>query len=87
MATFKACVQKKRNDGMYIVYIRLTQLRKIAYIKTSWMVSEKGISKKSKEITDAYVLEQSSKLIKSYYNILNDNDVTSWTVKEVADLF
>lgn len=33
MAVFKVCVQKKRSDGYYMVYIRIAHNNTIAYLK------------------------------------------------------
>ena len=40
MAFFKAKVLRQRKDGMYVVYIRVTQNRKSQYIRTSWIVDD-----------------------------------------------
>ena len=58
MATFKAIVlqNKRRRDGFWQVYIRVTQNRKVAYIPTDKYVNEHGLSSKS-EVSDPYVLE------------------------------
>lgn len=85
MANLKACVQTKRKDGMYIVYIRVTHLRKVAYIRTSMMVNERGLRKRDKEITDPFIVMQSSKLIKTYQTILNTVDISTWDVHEVIE--
>ena len=45
MAFFKAKVLRQRKDGMYVVYIRVTQNRKSQYIRTSWIVDDMGLSK------------------------------------------
>ena len=45
MATFKATFRAKREDGTYLVYIRCTHNRQVAYIKTDMYVSEKKIKK------------------------------------------
>ena len=47
--TFKVWVypQKRRKDGLWQVYIRVTHNRKVGYIKTDKMVSISGLSSKS----------------------------------------
>lgn len=40
------CVQKKRRDGSWPVYIRVTNNGKIAYIKTSEIVDNKELNSK-----------------------------------------
>lgn len=37
MATLKAIVKSRTRNGMYNVYIRITQNRQFAYVRTSWM--------------------------------------------------
>ena len=85
MATLKATVKSKRKDGMYVVYIRFAHNRKISYLRTSWMVNDKGLSRNKKDIIDPFVIQQTSKLIDRYYNILNRIDTQDWTVKEIVD--
>ena len=69
MATLKPTVKSKLKTGMYIVYIRVVQNRQSSFIRTSWMVNDKGI--KGKDVIDTFVVKQTSNLISSYYNILN----------------
>lgn len=85
MATLKATVKSKRKDGMYVVYIRFAHNRKVSYLRTSWMVNDKGVSRNKKDILDPYVIQQTSKLIDQYYNTLNRIDTQDWTVKEIVD--
>ena len=85
MATLKATVKSKRKDGMYVVYIRFAHNRKVSYLRTSWMVNDKGLSRNKKDILDPYVIQQTSKLIDQYYNTLNRIDTQDWTVKEIVD--
>ena len=42
MATLKPTVKTKLKTGMYIVYIRVVQNRQSSFIRTSWMVNDKG---------------------------------------------
>ena len=85
MATLKATVKSKRKDGMYVVYIRFAHNRKVSYLRTSWMVNDKGLSRNKKDILDPFVIQQTSKLIDQYYNTLNKIDTQDWTVKEIVD--
>ena len=85
MAFFKAKVLRQRKDGMYVVYIRVTQNRKSQYIRTSWIVDDMGLSKDKQDVIDPFVAEQTSKVIARYYNILNRIDTQDWTVKEIVD--
>ena len=85
MATLKATVKSKRKDGMYVVYIRFAHNRKVSYLRTSWLVNDKGVSRNKKDIIDPNVIQQTSKLIDQYYNTLNRIDTQNWTVKEIMD--
>lgn len=85
MATLKATVKSKRKDGMYVVYIHFAHNRKVSYLRTSWMVNDKGLSRNKKDILDPSVIQQTSRLIDNYYNILNRIDTQDWTVKEIVD--
>jgi len=85
MATLKAAVRTKRKDGMYVVYIRVTHNRQVKYIRTSWMVDDKGVSKDKQDIIDPFVSEQTSKVIAGYYSMLNRLDTQNWTAKEVVE--
>ena len=69
MATLKPTVKSKLKTGMYIVYIRVVHNRQSSFIRTAWMVNDKGI--KSKDIIDPFVIQQTSNLISCYYNKLN----------------
>lgn len=46
MATLKPTVKTKLKTGMYIVYIRVVQNRQSSFIRTSWMVNDKGVEGK-----------------------------------------
>lgn len=83
MATFKACVTYRKADGTYAVYIRVCQLKKVTYIKTSFLVDDRGLTKK-KEIKDNYVLEQVTSQINEYRRLLNTQNTTNWDVDRVV---
>ena len=84
MATLKAIVKTKTKSGMYTVYIRVTQKRSNSYIRTSWMVSERGLSKDKKDIIDPHVIQQTSALIDKYYQQLNVVDTYNWSSSEIV---
>ena len=52
MVNLKATVRVKTKKGLYPVYIRFTKGNQVSYVKTSWVVNDKGLDKK-KNITDA----------------------------------
>lgn len=83
MASFKVCTQKRRSDGTYIVYIRVTQNRKVGYIKTDKMVTDKYLV--GGEIIDPYVMRYCMDRIISYTERLNKVDSDRWSVGEVID--
>lgn len=68
MATFKACVQKKRIDGNYMIYIRLTHTRQVVYIKTDLLANEKEIKKG--EITNSFINKKCAIWIDEYMQLL-----------------
>ena len=70
---------------MYVVYIRVTHNRQVKYIRTSWMVDDKGLSRDKQDVIDPFVSEQTSKLIAGYYSMLNRLDTQNWTAKEIVD--
>jgi len=84
MITMAICVQKQRRDGYWPVYIRVTQNRKRAYIKTSKMVNDKGLNSK-KEVRDPYVVRSLSDTIAEYYNRLNRMNINNWDVKQIVE--
>ena len=85
MAFFKAKVLRQRKDGMYVVYIRVTQNRKSKYIRTSWVVGDDGLSRDKLDIITPFVAEQTTKIISRYYNTLNRIDTQDWTIKDIVD--
>ena len=84
MAILKPTVRFKNKSGLYPVYIRFTQVKQIAYVKTSWVVNDKGLNQEKKEIIDPFVIQQTSNLIESYYNQLNQIDTSNWSVSEIV---
>lgn len=83
MAILKATVRFKNKSGLYPVYIRFTQVKQVSYVKTSWVVNEKGINNK-KNIVDPFVIQQTSILIDEYYKLLNQIDTSNWSVNEIV---
>ena len=82
MATLKPTVKSKLKTGMYIVYIRVVHNRQSSFIRTSWMVSDKGV--KGKDVIDPYVIQQTSNLISRYYSTRNQINTSNWTASEVV---
>lgn len=70
---------------MYVVYIRVTHNRQVKYIRTSWLVDDKGLSRDKQDIIDPFVSEQTSKVIAGYYSMLNRLDTQNWTAKEIVE--
>ena len=64
------------------MYIRVTHNRKVHYIKTDKVVDQKGVAK-DKGIKDPFVLKYCSSQISRYVNVLNNVDVSSWSIDEV----
>ena len=85
MAILKATVRFRNKRGLYPVYIRFTQVKQVAYVKTSWVVNDKGLNPNKKDIIDPFVNQQTSLLIESYYNRLNQIDTSNWTVSEIVN--
>ena len=56
MEILKATVRFRNKSGLYPVYIRFTQVKQVSYVKTSWMVNDKGIIER-KEIIDPFVIK------------------------------
>ena len=59
MEILKATVRFRNKSGLYPVYIRFTQVKQVSYVKTSWMVNDKGINER-KEIIDPFVIKPKS---------------------------
>jgi len=56
MPTFATCIRKKRGDGLYPVYVRVSHNYGLQYINPGMFVSEKGLrktyTKTGKEVVD-----------------------------------
>lgn len=83
MVILKATVRFKNEVGYYPVYIRFTQVKQVSYVKTSWVVNDKGVSNKN-EIIDPFVIRQTSVLIENYYKQLNQIDTSTWSVSQIV---
>lgn len=91
MAAFGIVVRAKRNDGFYPVYIRVSHgSGMVSYIKTSFVVSERGLRKtytksgKEKiEVSDVKVVRECMNEIAGYARRLNDVDSDKMTIQEV----
>ena len=55
MAYFKVCVRGKRKDNTYPIYIRVTHLRQVGYIKTNKVCKAKFV--RNGDITDPYIIK------------------------------
>ena len=47
MVNLKATVRVKTKKGLYPVYIRFTKGNQVSYVKTSWVVNDKGLDQKN----------------------------------------
>lgn len=92
MAAFGIVIRGKRNDGFYPVYIRVSHgTGSVSYIKTSFVVSERGLKKvysktgKEKiEVSDVKVVRECMNEIAGYVRRLNDIDSKKMNVQEVV---
>ena len=83
--SFKVTVRKRRKDGLWPVYIRVTHNRKIEWIKTDKLVTDEGLTGRG-EVKDVFVLEACQRMIVGYVDRLNRTDAGRWSVKEVVEL-
>ena len=82
MATFKATIQKKREDGMCLVYIRCTHNRKIGYIKTDMYIKSNKVDEKG-NLLDNDILGKCAIKISEWNKKLNMEDISSWSIQDV----
>ena len=68
--TFKVTVKKKRKDGLYSVYVRVTHNRQMAYLLTDKLTTDKYLSP-TKDVTDPYVLKTVNDTIVGWTEMLN----------------
>ncbi|MDR0750261.1 MAG: site-specific integrase [Tannerellaceae bacterium] len=92
MATFSIKIRGKRNDGYYPVYICVNHKSKPAYIKTSFVVSDKGLKKtytkegkEKTEVSDRHVVRECMNEIAGYVRRLNGIDSRDMSVQEVIE--
>lgn len=85
MANFKACVRRKRNDGFYPVYIRVTKGSQVKYIRTDKLATDDTLSK-SGEITDPFVMEYVARRIREYGARLNRFDTEHMDIGQIVDI-
>lgn len=78
MASFKICLRKANATGFWPVYIRVTNCRRVGYIKTSWVVDKRGITKNG-DVKDPYVVENCTRKINEYIKRLNGVDTSTWS--------
>lgn len=86
MAIFTICVNKQRcrKDGLYPVYVRVAHNKTKTMIKTDKVVGGKGLSA-SMKVIDPFVLKPLSDQIVSWLDMLNRQDISAWSAKEVVD--
>ncbi len=77
MANFKICIKRKNSSGLWPVYIRVIHRRAVGYIGTNWVVDDAGLGR-HKEVRDALVLENCSKIVSDYVRRLNGLDISDW---------
>lgn len=84
MAKFSICIRSKRSDGFYPVYIRVFHNKSTQYIKTGFLVNEKGIrsvydkdGKKTLEVSDKRVVKECLLRIDQYVNKINSSVQTN----------
>ncbi|MDR1557536.1 MAG: site-specific integrase [Tannerellaceae bacterium] len=92
MATFSIVIRGKRNDGYYPVYICVNHKSKPAYIKTSFVVSGKGLKKtytktgkERTEVSDKLITRECMNEIAGYVRRLNDIDSREMSVQEIVE--
>lgn len=92
MAQFKPVIRSKRPDGFYPVYIRLSHNYGTQYIKTNFIVNDKGLKKvytdtgKARiEITDRFVLKECLILIDKYANRCNNINASGMDCRSLME--
>ena len=84
MATLKPVVRKQRADGFYAVYIRIVHRSRMGYIMTDKVISPKNITAKG-DFNDPVVNEYCSRMILKYSDMLNQKDLSAYSVAEVIE--
>ena len=82
----------KRNDGLYPVYIRVAHNDGLQYIKTGFLVDDKGLrvsysksGKKSVDVSDRNTLRMCSSRITGYVEKINLMDIRDMNCKTLVD--
>jgi hypothetical protein len=90
MAAFSIVIRGKRRDGYYPVYIMVNHKSTPGYIKTTFVVSDKGLKKtytktgrEKIEVSDKLVTRECMNEIAGYVRRLNDINSRNMTVNEV----
>lgn len=93
MAQFTPCVRNKRPDGYYPVYIKLAHRGETQYIKTTFVIPDKGLKKvysgngKAKtEIGDKFVMKECLILIDKYVSRCNGISIENMDSKQLLDV-
>ena len=76
MAYFKVCVRGKRKDNTYPIYIRVTHLRQVGYIKTNKVCKAKFV--RNGDIADPYIIKDVYVQIETYLDRLNRVNTEGW---------
>lgn len=85
MANFKITVRRKRKDGFYPVYIRISKGSSVRYIRTEKLTTDEYLSK-SGEITDTFVLESLTRRVNHYAKLLNHYDTERMDIGQIYDI-
>lgn len=83
MAYFKVCVRGKRKDNTYPIYIRVTHLRQVGYIKTNKVCKAKFV--RNGDITDPYIIKDVYVQIETYLDRLNRVNTEGWNLERVMN--
>ena len=83
MAYFKVCVRGKRKDNTYPIYIRVTHLRQVGYIKTNKVCKAKFV--RNGDITDPYIIKDVYVQIETYLDRLNRVNTEGWGLERVMN--
>lgn len=83
MAYFKVCVRGKRKDNTYPIYIRVTHLRQVGYIKTNKVCKAKFV--RNGDITDPYIIKDVYIQIDAYLDRLNRVNTEGWDLGRIID--
>ena len=92
MAAFTTCIRRRKNNGLYPVYIRVYHKNELHYINTGLLVNEKGLKtvydkngNKQFDISDRVVLKKCMDTISTYVEKMNLTDAESMDCKTLID--